>query len=89
MTSQSEGTTCHASYWLQTMGFTLVLGSMLVKNYRILRIFRRNDLKVQIIKTNVLLMVSRSINQVMQGGSFTGLPCFPYPSTSTASCCWI
>jgi hypothetical protein len=32
-------TECHASYWLFTIGFTMLYGSLVIKNYRILRIF--------------------------------------------------
>lgn len=30
---------CHASYWLFTVGFTVLYGSLIIKNYRILKIF--------------------------------------------------
>jgi hypothetical protein len=43
------GAQCHYSYWLLILGFVIMFGSLLLKNYRILHIFNRQSLQVRII----------------------------------------
>lgn len=45
------------SLWLLILGFTILYGSLLLKNYRILAIFNRREIKLMIIKDWVLFLV--------------------------------
>jgi hypothetical protein len=45
---------CHVSYWLEAYGFSLVFGSLVLKNYRLLAIFSSMSLRVAVISLKTL-----------------------------------
>jgi 7 transmembrane sweet-taste receptor of 3 GCPR/IPT/TIG domain len=52
---QRTGATCHLSYMLLLTGFIMLFGALLVKNYRLLRIFSERSLKAVVISNGRLL----------------------------------
>lgn len=58
--SYNDDLGCHASYWCLTVGFTILYGSLVIKNWRILKIF--NSKSLQMLKlSNASLLLRLSI----------------------------
>lgn len=83
----TEGSVCHASYWLLLIGFTVMFGSLLVKNYRILSVFNRKTIEVKITdswKLMVAVLVLVLIDVILLIPYTTGSQCgFPQTDVST------